>query len=71
MFRLIPILILISGCTATGHSVGVSHSFDSDGVLYHAPHVERKSEKLDVQLKYFMFQEKDKDFMNVDWEYKF
>ena len=65
--------LAISGCAATGHSVGVTHgvSVDGDG-QYHAPHYTRESEKLDVGVQYYHFTDREEvDFMEVDWNYKF
>lgn len=71
MKYLIPVLFLLSGCTATGHSVGVSHGFGTDGnAIYHAPHFTRESEKVDVGVQYYHFTN-DKDFIEADWNYKF
>ena len=72
-YLLLIILPLISACTATGHSVGVTHAIDSNGeMLYNAPLFTRESEKVDIGVQYYYFDDRTEiDVLEVDWNYKF
>ena len=73
MLRIIPLLLILQGCSVTGQSVGMSHGFSAEGdSQYHSPHYTVETEKVNVGVQYYRFNKReDLDFMEVDWDYKF
>ena len=66
------LIIFGSGCSVTGQSVGVTHGFAEDGNSYHAPHYTIETERVDVGVQHYRFNERThQDFTEVDWTVKF
>ena len=66
------IMAVLSGCAVTGQSVGVTHGFAEDGNSYHAPHYTIETERVDVGVQHYRFNERThQDFTEVDWTVKF
>jgi hypothetical protein len=64
--------VLFSGCTTTGQSAGITHGFADGGSRYHAPHYTHETERVDVGVQHYIFEDNSRgNFTEIDWTVKF